>query len=202
MKKLLCLTLILALLPLTVWAADEPLYTATAKIGGPIYAEMDKESARVGRLGYDSSVNVFAIYAEWVLVGSAKAEGYVPRTYLYAGNFDMTLQGVVFSLSNIAIMYNSHCVNLNRSSNYGRLSDPAITAGIGAMRATLNRNTKFELIRELETYIAQSCYKLPLYCQDVLSVARTDRFSGWQAENGATAFNPESLKNLRWEKGE
>ncbi len=85
MKKLLCLTLILALLPLTVWAADEPLYTATAKIGGPIYAEMDKESARVGRLGYDSSVNVFAIYPEWVLVGSAKAEGYVPRTYLYAG---------------------------------------------------------------------------------------------------------------------
>ena len=40
------------------------------------------------------------------------------------------LQGVVFSLSNIDIMYNSHFVNLNRSSNYGRLSDPAITAGI------------------------------------------------------------------------
>ena len=119
------------------------------------------------------------------------------NTYLYAGNFDMTLQGVVFSLNNIDIMYNSHYANLNRSSNYGRLSDPEINAKISAMRATLNRNTKFELIRELETLTAQCYYKLPLYCQDVLSVARTDRFSGWQMENGATAFSMESLKCLQ-----
>ena len=119
------------------------------------------------------------------------------NTYLYAGNFDMTLQGVVFSLSNIDIMYNSHFSNLNRSSNYGRLSDPEINGKINEMRATLNRNTKFALIRELEAMTAQCYYKLPLYCQDVLSVARTDRFTGWQAENGATAFNLESLKMLR-----
>ena len=126
------------------------------------------------------------------------AKGSSPETtYLYAGNFDMTLQGVVFSLNNIDIMYNSHYSNLNRSSNYGRLSDPAINGKIGEMRATLNRNTKFALIRELEALTAQCYYKLPLYCQDVLSVARTDRFTGWQAESGATAFNLESLKNLR-----
>ena len=118
------------------------------------------------------------------------------NTYLYAGNFDMTLQGVVFSLNNIDIMYNSHYANLTRSSNYGRLSDPVINGKINEMRSTLNRNTKFALIRELEALTAQCCYKLPLYCQDVLSVARTDRFTGWQQEDGSTAFNLESLKNL------
>lgn len=126
------------------------------------------------------------------------AKGSSPEnTYLYAGNFDMTLQGVVFSLNNIDIMYNSHYSNLNRSSNYGRLSDPEINGKISAMRSTLNRNTKFELIRELEVLTAQCYYKLPLYCQDVLSVARTDRFTGWHQEDGATAFNTESLKNLK-----
>ena len=119
------------------------------------------------------------------------------NTYLYTGNFDMTLQGVVFSLNNIDIMYNSHYSNLNRSSNYGRLSDPEINAKISAMRATLNRNIKFELIRELEMLTAQCYYKLPLYCQDVISVARTDRFSGWQLQSGSTAFNLESLKHLK-----
>ena len=64
------------------------------------------------------------------------------------------------------------------------------------MRATLNRNVKFDLIRELEAMTARCYYKLPLYCQDVLSVARTDRFSGWQAQSGATAFNTESLTHL------
>ena len=49
------------------------------------------------------------------------AKGSSPETtYLYGGNFDMTIQGVTFSLSNIDIMYNSHFSNLNRSSNYGR----------------------------------------------------------------------------------
>ena len=118
------------------------------------------------------------------------------NTYLYAGNFDMTLQGVSFTLSNIDIMYNSHFSNLVRSSNYGRLADPEINQQIGLMRSTLNRNTKFDLIRGLEGLIARQYYKLPLYCQDVLSVARTDHFTGWTAENGATAFNLESLQRL------
>ena len=85
MKKLLCLCLILLLLPASVLAEAGPLYTATAKITGPIYAEMDRDSERLGRVGSDSSVSVYAIYPEWLLVGSGGVKGYVPRTYLNAG---------------------------------------------------------------------------------------------------------------------
>ena len=44
MKKLLCLLLIVLMLPLAALAADQPLYTATAKISGSIYAEMNRDS--------------------------------------------------------------------------------------------------------------------------------------------------------------
>lgn len=125
------------------------------------------------------------------------AKGSSPEnTYLYAGNFDMTLQSVVFSSSNVDIMYSAHFVNLNRSSNYGRLGDKTITQKIAQMRATLNRNVKFALVRELEVLIARQYYKLPLYASDVLSVARNDRFTGWVAPGGQTAFNATSLQNL------
>lgn len=127
------------------------------------------------------------------------AKGSSPEnTYLYAGNFDMTLQGVVFSASNADIMFNAHFVSLNRSSNYGRLSVPEIARKISQMRVTLNRGTKYSLIRELEKDVALQYYKLPLYAADVLSVARTDRCGGWVVSGGQTAFNLDSLKNLTW----
>ena len=51
MKKLLLCLLLVLLLPLTsALAANQPLYSATAKITGPIYAEMSRESRQVGRI--------------------------------------------------------------------------------------------------------------------------------------------------------
>ena len=85
MKKLLCLLLLLALLPCAALAAQQPLYTATPKITGPIYAEMDKSSQQVGRIAPEYAVDVYAIYPEWLYVGVGKARGYVPRHYLNAG---------------------------------------------------------------------------------------------------------------------
>lgn len=126
------------------------------------------------------------------------AKGNSPETtYLYGGNFDMTIQGVTFSLSNIDTMYNAHFSNLNRSSNYGRLQDEAINAKITEMRQTINLNKKYEAVKELQLLTAQQYYKIPLYCSNVLSVARTDRFTGWEQEDGSTAFNLKSLENLQ-----
>lgn len=131
-----------------------------------------------------------------VEVSYAAAGNSPESTYLYGGNFDMTLQGVTLTPSNIDIMYNAHFSNLNRSSNYGRLVNTEINQGIAAMRATLNRDSKFEMIRELEKSIAEQYYKLPLYCQDVTSVARTDRFTGWVVSDGSGVFNLDSLSHL------
>lgn len=125
------------------------------------------------------------------------ASGASPEsTYLYGGNFDMTLQSVILNTSNIDVMYNSHFVSLGKSSNYGRLSVPEISSGVTAMRTTLNRNLKFAMIRDLEVQIAQQYYKLPLYCANVISVARTDHFTGWVEKDGSNAFGTESLQNL------
>jgi hypothetical protein len=44
--------------------------------------------------------------------------------------------------------------------------------------------------------IASEYYKVPLYTSNVISVARTDRFRGWQVVRGATVLNGESLENL------
>lgn len=85
MKKLFCLLLTLALLPLGALAADLPLYSATAKISAPIYAEMTKESTQVGRINPNYSVDVYAIYPEWLYVGLGRSKGYVPRHYLNVG---------------------------------------------------------------------------------------------------------------------
>lgn len=126
------------------------------------------------------------------------AKGNSPETtYLYGGNFDMTIQGVTFSLSNIDIMYNSHFSNLNRSSNYGRLQNEAINGKIDEMRQTINLHKKYQAIKDVQLLTAQQYYKIPLYCSNVLSVARTDRFTGWVQEDGSTAFNLESLKHLQ-----
>lgn len=86
MKKLLCLLLLLTLLPvLPVLAETGPLYTAISKISAPIYAEMDKESAQVGRFNPGVAIDVYAIYPEWLEIGMDNGTGYIPRHYLYAG---------------------------------------------------------------------------------------------------------------------
>ena len=118
------------------------------------------------------------------------------NTYLYGGNFDMTLQGVSFTPANVDIMMNAHYCNLNRSSNYGRLKDEQLNARIASMRTTLNREYKYQLVQEIEELAAAHYYKLPLYCQDVLSAARTDRFTGWVVSPGVGAFNMDSLSRL------
>lgn len=129
--------------------------------------------------------------------------GYAPfgstpeNTYLYGGDFDMTLQSVVLNTSNIDVMYNSHFVTIGKSSNYGRLNNKEISKAISKMRSTLNRNSKLAMIRDIEVMIAQEYYKLPLFTSAVISVARTDRFEGWVVSDGAEAFSTDSLRCLK-----
>ncbi|NLL48363.1 MAG: ABC transporter substrate-binding protein [Firmicutes bacterium] len=126
------------------------------------------------------------------------AKGAQPEsTYLYTSRFDMTLHGVTFSLSNIDIMYPAHFSTLGRTSNYGRLVNEELNEAIHEMRFTLNLNTKYDLIKEIQPMIAKEYYKVPLYTPNVISVARTDRFEGYQVVDGSTVFNSASLQNLR-----
>ncbi len=127
------------------------------------------------------------------------AKGNSPEnTYLYHSKFDMTLQGVTFSMSTVDIMMNSHFVNLNKSSNYGRLVNDELAAKISAMRNTLNLTEKNALLSDIQMDIAQQYYKIPLYSANVTSVARTDRFKGYVASPSQTAFSLESLQNLEF----
>ena len=118
------------------------------------------------------------------------------NTYLYHSRFDMTLQGVTFSMATVDIMMNSHFVNLNKSSNYGRLVDDQLALKIAQMRNTLNLDEKNELLREIQIDIAHKYYKIPLYSANVTSVARTDRFEGYVVSPSQTAFSLESLQHL------
>lgn len=128
---------------------------------------------------------------------SYKTKGSAPeRTYIFNSKFDMTLHYVIFSLSNVDIMYKAHFVTLSNSSNYGRLNDPLLSAKIDEMRASLNLNYKYQLMEELQLMIAEEYYKIPLYTSNVISVARTDRFIGYQVQEGETVFNMETLKHL------
>lgn len=193
--------------------AEERLKEANA-IMDTLYPEKDKEGYRLDqgkRLSYEilanpgmqDTVSYLQVLFQkiGVEVRYAAAGNSPETTYLYGGNFDMTLQGVSLTPANVDIMFNSHFSNLNRSSNYGRLKNTEINKQINAMRNTLNRNTKFDLVRLLEKMIAEEYYKLPLYCQDVTSAARTDRFTGWVVEDGSNAFNMESLSHLVQVKG-
>ncbi len=130
------------------------------------------------------------------------AEGSSPeKTYLYTSKFDMTFQAVTFSITTADIMLKSHFVTLGSSSNYGRYADPALEKLISSMTGTINLNYKYELIREIQSMVAESCYKIPLYSANILSVARTDRWTGWQKVSGSNAFNTESLVSLQRVKG-
>jgi peptide/nickel transport system substrate-binding protein len=131
-----------------------------------------------------------------------KAKGSSPeRTYIFNSKFDMTLQGVIFSLSNADIMYRAHFVTLSQSSNYGRLNDPVLSSKINEMRMSLNLNYKYELLQELQVLIAEEYYKIPLYTSNVISVARNDRYTGYIVVEGSTIFNTESLQNLERVEG-
>ena len=65
------------------------------------------------------------------------------------------------------------------------------------MRLTINLNKKYQAIRDVQLLTAAQYYKIPLYCSNVLSVARTDRFAGWAQVDGSTAFSLESLEHLK-----
>lgn len=127
-----------------------------------------------------------------------QAKGSSPETtYLWTSRFDMTIQGVVFSLANVDIMFNAHFVALGRTSNYGRLVHPDLARGIEEMRTTLNLHRKYELLYELQPVIAQLFYKVPLYSPQIISIARTDRYTGYQVVPGADVFNLTNLQEIR-----
>lgn len=127
-----------------------------------------------------------------------QASGSTPEsTYLYPGNFDMTVQSVILSMSNADVMYKAHYVTKERSSNYGKFEEKETTDLIEQMRATLNEERKIELIKDIQKVTAEAYYKIPLYTADVLSVARTDRYIGYEAEAGQTVFNGDTLANLK-----
>ena len=129
---------------------------------------------------------------------SFKASGASPETtYLYRSNFDMTTQGVILSMANADVMYNAHFVNTERSSNYGKYSDPQLKDSIDKMRGTLNRDYKMEMIKQLQVQVAETYYKIPLYSADVISAARTDRFTGYVVRPGAGIFSNDTLKKLK-----
>ncbi|MDD4519169.1 MAG: ABC transporter substrate-binding protein, partial [Limnochordia bacterium] len=118
---------------------------------------------------------------------SYAAKGTQPEaTYLYTSRFDLTLHGVTFTLSNLDIMYPAHFSTLGRTSNYGRLVHEKLNGLIHEIRFTLDLNTKYERIKEIQPMIADHYYKVPLYTSNVISVARTDRFRGYQVVEGAT----------------
>jgi len=69
------------------------------------------------------------------------------------------------------------------------------------MRTTLNLNTKYQLISDVQELLAHEYYKIPLYTANVISVARTDRFTGYVVVPGQTVFNTETLLNLSQVEG-
>ena len=127
-----------------------------------------------------------------------QAKGSSPETtYLYTSRFDMTIQGVIFSLANVDIMLNAHFVALGRTSNYGRLVRSDLTTAIEEMRSTLNLHRKYELLYDLQPAIAQMYYKVPLYSSEIVSIARTDRYTGYEVVPGATVFNTTNLQQIQ-----
>lgn len=190
--------------------AEERLAEANA-ILDTLYPEKDEDGYRLadgkrisfevlGSPGEQETISYLQVLLQKVGIEiKYAAKGSSPETtYLYAGNFDMTIQGVIFSAGNVDIMFNSHFVSLTRSSNYGRLNNKELNQSISKMRSTLNQNTKYELVKSISVVIAQQYYKLPLYVSDTLSIARTDRCQGWVVSEGSTAFNMDSLENLTW----
>ena len=115
----------------------------------------------------------------------------------YTGNFDMTIQGVSFDLTNIDMMMMAHFVTVGSSSNYGSLVDDKLAAKIEEMRTTLSKEKKYSLIKEIQEDIAALNYKIPLFKPNIISIYRTDIFEGWTSSDGSNIFNTATLSNLK-----
>lgn len=118
----------------------------------------------------------------------------------YTGNFDMTVQGVSFELTNVDMMMMAHFVTVGSSSNYGCLEDKVLSAKIEEMRTTLSKEKKYTLIKEIQEDIAALNYKIPLYVPNIISIYRTDIFEGWTSSSGSNIFNTLTLSNLKLKK--
>lgn len=118
----------------------------------------------------------------------------------YTGNFDMTIQGVSFDLTNVDMMMMAHFVTVGSSSNYGCLEDKQLAAKIEEMRTTLSKENKYALLEEIQEDIADLNYKIPLYLPNIISIYRTDIFEGWTSSSGSNIFNSQTLSNLKLKK--
>lgn len=148
--------------------------------------------------GNKATVNYIKVLLEQIGIEIDYHEGgsNATKDYFYNGNFDMTIQGVVFEMSNVDMMMRAHFTTVGYSSNYGRLADEELNAKIEEMRTTLDYDRKIELIKDIQADISELNYKIPLYSQRMSSVYRTDIFSGWQHVDGAIIYNSETLQNL------
>jgi len=160
------------------------------------------ERVSFGILGHPGEIELIAfLQVQLQKIGIEiryQAKGSSPETtYLWTSRFDMTIHGVIFSLANVDIMFNAHFVALGRTSNYGRLVNPDLARGIEEMRSTLNLHRKYQLLYELQPVIAELFYKVPLYSPQVISIARTDRYTGYEVVPGATVFNTTNLQQIR-----
>ncbi len=181
--------------------ANEILDTIVPNKDSDGYRMLDGERISYNILGHPGEQDVISyLEIQFEKIGidvNYAAKGAQPEsTYLYTSRFDMTLQGVIFSISNVDIMYPAHFQTLGRTSNYGRLENENLNDKINEMRFTLNLNTKYNLIKEIQPMLADEYYKIPLYTSNIISVARTDRFTGYVVVEGATVLNDSTLQNL------
>ena len=166
------------------------------------YRLLDGERVSFSILGHPGEIELISfLEIQLQKIGIAiryQAKGSSPETtYLWTSRFDMTLQGVIFSLANVDIMLNAHFVAQGRTSNYGRLVEPDLAADIEEMRSTLNLHRKYELLYNLQPEIAELYYKIPLYSSEIVSIARTDRYTGYEVVAGATVFSTTNLQEIR-----
>ena len=151
-----------------------------------------------GSPGVKTTINYIQVLFEQIGIKIEYHEGGTNPTkdYFYIGNFDMTIQNVVFSMVNVDMMFRAQFVTIGYSSNYGRLVDESFEAKINEMRTTLDRTRKIELIFEIQEDLDSMNYKIPLYTANTSSAYRTDIFSGWVHVDNVLIFNSDSLQNL------
>jgi peptide/nickel transport system substrate-binding protein len=148
--------------------------------------------------GVKTTINYIQVLMEQIGIRIEYHEGgsNATKDYFYTGNFDMTIQGIIFSMANVDMMMRAHFVTVGYSSNYGRLVDEELAAKIEEMRSTLDYNYKLELIQILQSDIDSLNYKIPVYTSNMSSAYRTDFFTGWVHVEGNIIFNTDTLQNL------
>jgi peptide/nickel transport system substrate-binding protein len=153
-----------------------------------------------GNQGNKNLINYIKVQLEKIGIEVMFEEGgsNAVKDRYYTGNFDMTIQGVIFNMANVDMMMVAHFVTVGSSSNYGRLNDPVLKSIVQEMRTTLSEKNKIEKLKEIQKYIADLNYKIPLYCPDIISVYRTDIYDGWTTEKGTNIYNNETLSNLKF----